>query len=86
MGNGVGNQTHPAFPGNLLHDLGLAHTRRADEQQGPLADGWDGIAAQLVLGEIGLEGVFDLLFCALDIHKAFLSWVSGRGLAAHWSG
>ena len=83
VGDGVGHQRHAAIPGGLLHDLGLAHTRRAHQQDGTLAHSGDLILSQLVLGKVGPDGALDLFFCSFDIHTRNLTYCSyhGRGPA-----
>ena len=49
VGNGIGNQTQTAFSGNLLHNLGFSHSRRADQKHRPLADGGDHIFSAVIL-------------------------------------
>ena len=70
MGDGVSHQRHAALPRRLFHDPRLADARRAHQQDGALPDGRDGVFAQRVLGQIGFDGMFDLLLGSLDIHKA----------------
>ena len=55
VGDGVGHQRHPAFPGYLLHHLRLANARRPHEQNGTLPDGRDGVFAQSILGKVVLD-------------------------------
>lgn len=41
----------------------------AHQQNGPLADGWNQIIPQIISGEIGPQGVCDLLFGLFDVHR-----------------
>ncbi|CAN4034599.1 Iron-uptake system permease protein FeuB, partial [Dysosmobacter welbionis] len=68
VGDGVGHQAHAGLGGDLLHDLGLAHARRAHQQHRPLAHCGDQVVPQLVLGQIRLQGIGDLLLCLFDVH------------------
>ena len=77
VGDGVGHQAHAGLGGDLLHDLGLAHARRAHQQHRPLAHRGDQVVAQLVPGQIRLQGVGDLLLCLFDVHiRTPYSWGS----------
>ena len=49
MGDGIGYQPDPAFPGYLLHYLGLSHSGGTDKQHRPLPDGWYDILPILIL-------------------------------------
>ena len=69
VGDGVGHQRHPALPGGLLQDLGLADARRAHQQNRALAHRRDGVFPQGVLGQIGFHRPLDFFFCAFDIHS-----------------
>ena len=68
VGDGVGHQSNVALLGNLLHDLGFAHTRRSHQQDGTLAHRRNQRRAGIVTGQIGLYGMFDFLFGTLDVH------------------
>ncbi|CAN4045235.1 Stage 0 sporulation A-like protein, partial [Dysosmobacter welbionis] len=46
VGDGVGHQAHAGLGGDLLHDLGLAHARRAHQQHRPLAHCGDQVVPQ----------------------------------------
>ena len=59
MGHGVAHQAHVQLLGDLLHDGRLADAGRADEKHWALALNGDDVAPELVLGEIGLDGVLD---------------------------
>ena len=49
MGDGIGYQPNPAFPGYLFHNLCLSHSGRTDEQHRPLPDGRYDILPILIL-------------------------------------
>ena len=79
VGDGIGHQGHPLLPGNLLHDLGFSDAWRAHQQNGPLANGGNGILAVLVPAEIGPDRVGDLLFGTLDVQGSqLLLWQGQR--------
>ena len=69
VGDGVSHQAHAGLGGDLLHDLGLAHARGTHQQHRPLPDGGDEVIPQLVPGQVGPEGVGDLLFRLFDVHR-----------------
>ena len=77
MGHGVGNHGKPRLPGRLLHDGGLSHPGRADQQQGPLVDQRVAIIPVSILLQIGRQGVFDFFFGLLNIHIVAPSPMSG---------
>ena len=81
----IGNQSHAGLLRDLLHDLGLADARRADEQHRPLPDGRNAPRAELVLRQISAQRVLDLLFCSFDIHEKHLGLVSVYSLLYHAS-
>ena len=72
MGHGVGNEAHLKLLGDLLDDGGFADAGRAQQEDGALALRRQGVAAELVFGEIRLHGVLDLLFRLLDVHGCSL--------------
>ena len=49
MGDGIGYQSNPAFPGYLLHYLSLSHSGRTDQQHRPLPYGWYDVLSVLIL-------------------------------------
>ena len=49
MSNGIGHQAQLTFPGNLLHDLCLSHSRRPDQKHRSLPDGGDHIFSAVIL-------------------------------------
>ena len=67
----VGDETDPALPRHLLHDLGLSDSWRTDEQHRALPHGRDLVFPVFVLRQIHLYRIFNFLFCTLDVH--FLS-------------
>ena len=69
VGHGVGHHGKPRLPGRLLHDGGLSHPGRADQQQGPLVYKRIAIIPVSILLQIGRQGVFDFFFCFLNIHR-----------------
>ena len=68
VGDGVAHQADAQLAGDLLHDLGLADARRAHEEERPLPHRRDAPGPQLVFGQVGPDGVLDLLFGAFDVH------------------
>ena len=48
MGNGISHQSDLTLPGDLLHDLGLSYSWRADEQYRSLADRRDLIFSKFI--------------------------------------
>ena len=78
MGHGIAHQPHAQLLGDLLHNGGLADARRAHEKDRPLLFQGDHIGPELVFCKIRRHGVFDLLFCLLDIHGFILSAVCFR--------
>ena len=76
--HGVGHEPHVKLLGYLLDDGGFADARRAKQENGTLALGRQGVAAELIFCEIRLHGVLDLLFGLFDIHGGSLS-VAWRG-------
>ena len=69
VGDGIRHQPDLAFLGDLLHDLGLANTWRADEQHWSLPDGRDLISPVPVLQQIRLNGILNFLFCTFNVHN-----------------
>ena len=68
VGDGIGHEAHVFLGGDLLHDLGLADARRADQQHRALAHGGDAVIAQRVPAQIGAQGVSDLFLGLFDVH------------------
>ena len=69
MGDGVGYQAHLAFPGNLLHDLGLADSRCPDEKNGTLCHHRDLVLPVLIFQKVSFYCISNLFFRSLNIHN-----------------
>ena len=69
VGQRVGHQTHAGLLRDLLHDLGLADARRADEQHRTLPDGRNAPRPEFVLREIRTQRVLYLLLRSFYIHE-----------------
>ena len=70
----VGDETDPALPRHLLHDLGLSDSWRTDEQHRALPHGRDLVFPVCVLRQIHLYRIFNFLFCTLDVHIFLLRY------------
>ena len=68
MGDGVGDQSDPAFSCDLLHNLCLPDTRRPHEKNRPLPERWYQIMPVLVFLQVSLNGIQNLLLCSFDMH------------------
>ena len=73
VGDGIGHQSHAAAPGDLFHDGRLSDTRRAHQQNGTLVYRRKQIIPGAILAKIRLQGMDDLLFCFLNIHRILLN-------------
>ena len=74
MGDGIGHQTDLTFLRHLLHNLGLADSRRSDQKHRTLADGGNLVSPKLILCQIRGHSVFDFLFCPLNVHDSYSSF------------
>ena len=84
VGDGIAHQADAHFAGDLFHDLGLANARRTHEEKGTLPHRRDAPGPQLIPGQVGPDGILDLLFGAFNIHGCASSErVSGWG--SSWS-
>ena len=64
----IGHEPDAALLCDLLHDLRLANTRRAEQQHRPLPDLRNHISPVFILQKICLDRILDLLLCTLNIH------------------
>ena len=75
VGHGIAHKAKPHLISDLLHNGGLAQARRTQQEDGPLMHQWEPVAAQSVLLQVDLYGIFDLLLCTCYIHDSVSSSV-----------
>ncbi len=68
MRHGVRNQRDPQLLGDLLHNGGLADTRRPHQENGSLPLDRDQVIPKFVPRKVGGHCIFDLFFGFLNIH------------------
>ena len=68
MGHGIADDADAQFLGDLLHDGGLADARRAHEEHRPLPLQRDFVFSVDVFGQIGGDGILDLVLRFFDVH------------------
>ncbi len=72
MRDSIGHQPDLAFLRYLLHDLGLTHSGRPDQEDRPLTDRRHYIIPIIILHQISPDAVLNFLFRSFDVHN-FLS-------------
>ena len=75
VAHGVADQADAELLCDLLHDRGLADTRRAHQKQRALFFQGDLILAEFIFGKIGKDRVADLFLRILNVHPAFLRFL-----------
>ena len=68
MRDGIGDETDIFLGCDLLHDLGLADSRRADQQNRPLPNGRDTVVPKSIPAQVGTQRISNLFFGLLDVH------------------
>ena len=73
VGNGVRNQSHLTFPGNLLHDLCLADSRGANKKNRALGHNRDLILPVFIFQKVGFYCIAYFFLRSLDVHNIIFS-------------
>ena len=68
MRDGIGDETDVFLGCELLHDLGLSDSRRADQQDRPLPNRRDTGIPQFIPGQGSAQRVSNLFFGLFDVH------------------
>ena len=75
VGHGIAHKAKPHLISDLLHNGSLAQTWRTQQEDRPLVHQRKSVAAQSVLLQVDLYGIFDLLLCTCYIHDSVSSSV-----------